>query len=127
MTNMRIESYRDLEVWQKGRRLASQVYQMTRQFPEEERYGLISQLRRAAVSVPSNIAEGWARRYPAEFVQFLRKANGSLAEVETQLLLAMDVGYLKEETISPILAECGVLGKQILTLERRIREVKRER
>jgi four helix bundle protein len=88
-----INSYRDLLVWQKGMALVKQVYLMTRAFPDYERFGLIAQMRRAAVSIPSNIAEGQARQGRKEFVQFLSHAEGSLAELDTQLILTIDLGY----------------------------------
>ena len=87
-----IKRYRDLLIWQKGMALAKQVYAMTRAFPGDERFGLTAQMRRAAVSVPSNIAEGQARRGRKEFVQFLSHAEGSLAELDTQLRLAVELG-----------------------------------
>lgn len=80
------QSYKDLIVWQKAIDFATWIYGMTSGFPKEEIYGIVSQMRRAAVSVPSNIAEGQARRHKAEFVQFLSIAKGSLAELETQLI-----------------------------------------
>jgi four helix bundle protein len=119
---MMIQSYRDLKVWQAGRSLAKQVYLLTRELPSEEKFGLISQMRRAAVSIPSNIAEGWARHYPSEFIQFLRTANGSLAELETQLALSLDLQFVAEAKVNPILLECRSLGRQILALERSIKQ-----
>lgn len=101
---MKINSYKDLIVWQKAMDLVELVYQVTSSFPKEERYGLTNQLRRAAVSIPSNIAEGHARSSTAEFQRFLSIARGSLAEVETQLLIARRLGYLSEEQPSPILS-----------------------
>ncbi|MGB2639026.1 MAG: four helix bundle protein, partial [Candidatus Acidiferrum sp.] len=83
--------YKDLLVWQKGMHLAKLVYKLTTRFPSEERYGLTSQMRRAAVSVPSNIAEGQARRGTNEFLQFLSIAEGSLAELDTQLSLSVEL------------------------------------
>lgn len=121
---MSIESYRDLEVWRKGRTLVKTIYDQTRNFPEEERFGLVSQMRRAAVSIPSNIAEGWGRHYPAEFVQFLRRANGSLAELETQLILCGDLEFLALEWVEANLRETKVLGKQLLALERSLQRRK---
>ena len=91
---MTIRSYRDLEVWQKGMDLAAECYRITEGFPGHERYGLASQLQRAAASVPANIAEGQARQHTKEFLQFLSVASGSLAEVETYLLLAVRLNYL---------------------------------
>ena len=115
---MPIESYRDLEVWQRARILVKTTYLATARFPPEEKFGLISQMRRAAVSVPSNIAEGWGRHYPAEFIQFLRKANGSLTELETQFLLSTDLEFLPPQQVDSILQETKILGRQILALER---------
>jgi four helix bundle protein len=89
-------SYKDLIVWQKAMSLAEEVYRQTRDFPREEQFGLVSQLRRAAVSVPSNIAEGQGRLNPGEFRQFLGQARGSLLEVRTQAELATRLGYLPE-------------------------------
>ena len=87
--------YKDLTVWQKAIDLVAEVYKATREFPKEELYGLTSQLRRCAVSVPSNIAEGQGRLTRGEFRQFLGHAKGSLAELETQLIIAEKLGYLK--------------------------------
>jgi four helix bundle protein len=90
-------SYRDLIVWQKAKALALQIYQATEQFPRNEIYGLTSQIRRAAVSVPSNIAEGQGRLTLGEFQHFLGQARGSLLELDTQIAIALDLTYLKPE------------------------------
>lgn len=94
----KIKSFKDLIVWQKGFVLVKEIYAATATFPREELYGLVSQLRRSAVSVPSNIAEGFRRRFQKELKQFLNIALGSLAEIETQLAIASALGYLKAET-----------------------------
>ncbi len=86
--------YKDLIVWQKAITLVTDVYRATQQFPKEELFGLVSQMRRAAVSIPSNVAEGQARLTQGEFRQFLGHARGSLAELETQLLISQNLGYL---------------------------------
>jgi four helix bundle protein len=86
-------SYKDLLVWQKGMALAKGIYGITQAFPDEEKFGLVSQMRRAAVSIPSNIAEGQARHTTKEFIQFISHAEGSVAELETQLMLSVDLGY----------------------------------
>lgn len=101
---MSVLSYKDLIVWQKALDLVEMVYQVTRAFPKEELYGLTNQLRRAAVSIPSNIAEGHARSSTQEFHRFLSIAKGSLAEVETQLLIAQRLGYLSNDQLAPILS-----------------------
>ena len=89
----RLRDYRDLLVWQKGMTLAKAIYQVTQAFPDTERFGLVSQMRRAAVSVPSNIAEGQARNTTGEFVQFLSHAVGSVSELDTQLTLSAQLGF----------------------------------
>src|ERR1700685_2457541 len=91
------QSYRDLLVWQKGIALAKMIYKLTAEFPSEEKFGLISQMRRASVSVPSNIAEGQARHTTGEFVLFISHAEGSLAELDTQLTLATELNFLSSE------------------------------
>ena len=89
-----LESFRDLDAYQKGYQLALQVYRTTRRFPREELYGITSQLRRAAISVPSNIAEGYRRRSRGEYLQFLSIAYGSCGELETQLEICRDLGFV---------------------------------
>ncbi len=97
-----IKSYRDLKVWRKGIDLAKTVYALTQKFPKYEMYGLADQLRRSAVSVPSNIAEGQARQHTGEFRQFLHMALGSAAEVDTQVVLAFELGYITEKEADEI-------------------------
>lgn len=105
----KVKHYRDLKVWQKGRLLVKLVYRLTAGFPSEERFGLVSQMRRAAVSVPSNIAEGQARHSTKEFLQFLSHASGSLAELDTQLLVSVDLNFCSEADI----ASCASLIEEI--------------
>jgi four helix bundle protein len=112
--------YKDLLVWQKGMNLAKLVYKLTMRFPAEERYGLTSQLRRAAVSVPSNIAEGQARRGTNEFLQFLSIAEGSLAELETQLLLSVELDFTQQAEAEPALKETDELQKMLVALKRKL-------
>jgi len=100
---MQVKSYKDLIVWQKSMDLVEMVYQVTKEFPKEELYGLTNQLRRAAVSVPSNIAEGQARSSTAEFRNFLSIARGSLAEVETQLLIAERLNYIESGKLGELM------------------------
>jgi four helix bundle protein len=93
------QNYKDLVVWQKGIALAKAIYQLTSGFPSEEKFGLVSQMRRAAVSIPSNLAEGQARHTTGEFIQFISHAEGSTAELETQLILSVEVKFVvKEQT-----------------------------
>jgi four helix bundle protein len=112
--------YKDLLIWQKGMVLAKLVYKMTARFPPQERFGLTSQLRRAVVSVPSNIAEGQARQGTKEFLQFLSHAEGSLAEVETQILLSVDLCFVSREDVGPSLKEVDELQKMIVSLKRKL-------
>ncbi|MBD2767826.1 four helix bundle protein [Hymenobacter sp. BT664] len=98
------KSYTDLEVWQLARKLTSEVYAVSRLFPKEELFGLTNQLRRAAVSVPSNIAEGCGRQTPRDTINFLFIARGSLYELETQLYVALDLQYLNSEVTETLFA-----------------------
>jgi four helix bundle protein len=93
--NQKISSYQDLIVWQKGIALVEQVYATSQKFPEEEKFGLTSQMRRCAVSVPSNIAEGWGRATKAQYRNFLNIARGSLLELETQTIISERLGYIE--------------------------------
>lgn len=90
------KTYKELIVWQKAYKLTLLVYKLTKSFPKEEQYGLVTQIRRAVVSIPSNIAEGYCRRSKLEYVQFLQIAFASGAELETQLLLGKDLGYISD-------------------------------
>jgi len=91
-----VKTHKDLDVWKSSMSLVEEVYKITREYPQEEKFSLINQIRRAAVSVPSNIAEGAARNSTKEFIQFLYIALGSLSELETQLLLSQRLGYLSD-------------------------------
>jgi four helix bundle protein len=95
-----VRSYQDLIVWQKAMDLVTEIYQVSHEFPREEIFALTSQLRRAAISVPSNIAEGQGRSSRKEFLYFLGNAKGSLLELETQVLIARNLGYIGDEEIS---------------------------
>ena len=117
-----VESYRDLLVWQKALKLATSLYEITRLFPTEERYGLTSQMRRAAVSVASNIAEGQARHKTNEFVQFLFIARGSLAELDTQRMISRDLGYLVAEQDKALQSGIDELQRMIRALIARLRD-----
>ncbi|HZR27449.1 MAG TPA: four helix bundle protein [Terriglobales bacterium] len=106
-------SYRDLVVWQKSMQLVTDIYKATRTFPREEIYGLTSQIRRAAVSVPSNIAEGQGRRTASDFHNFLGHARGSLMEVETQILIAQNLEYCSEKTAARLLDQAADIGRAL--------------
>lgn len=98
-------TYRDLDVWKKARSLVKEVYLVTRSFPKDEMYGLMSQMRRCTVSIPSNIAEGYGRQFKKETVQFLHIARGSLFELEPQLFIASDLSYIDEECLEKLLMQ----------------------
>ena len=117
-----IKSYRDLEVWSLGMEVATRVYRLTGRFPAEERFGLTNQLRRASVSIPSNIAEGHARQHRKEFVQFLHVSLGSLAEIETQLELAVRFGYGRDENLDRTVK---LLGRKLGAFIQSVRNYKR--
>ena len=113
-----IGSYRDLKVWQKSMDLTVRTYEVTRGFPSEERYGLTSQMRRAAASIPANIAEGRERRSTGEFLQFLGVARGSLAELETFLTLSVRLGLLQSETGNGLLGESAEINRMLESMMR---------
>ena len=106
-----VRSYKDLVAWQKSMDLVTAVYRASQGFPKEEIFGLVSQIRRAAVSVPSNIAEGHARTSKKEFQYFLSNARGSLAELETQLTIAHQLAYIDETGINQLLDRLGEVGR----------------
>jgi len=108
---MSLRSYQELVAWQKGMALVTDIYSCTQKFPKEEIYGLTSQIRRAAVSIPSNIAEGQGRLTSGEFKQFLGHARGSVFEVETQLLVARDLSYLSDEAVQALLERVQEVGR----------------
>ncbi|MBE7383384.1 MAG: four helix bundle protein [Leptolyngbya sp. SIO1E4] len=106
-----VNSYRDLKVWQQSMNLAEMAYQLTRDFPKQEMYGMSSQIRRAAASVPANIAEGYGRGSRGDYVRFLRIAQGSLKELETHILLAQRVQLMQLAQSDLALHQCESVGK----------------
>ena len=112
----KIKNFKDLKIWQKGIKLVKTIYQTTESFPDKETYGIVSQMRRSAVSIPSNIAEGFMRRHNKEYKQFLYIALGSSAELETQIILSEQLGFLKNEQSKNILANINELNKMIIGL-----------
>ena len=110
-----IRSYRDLKVWQRTKKFAVQIYSATEQFPSKEMYGLTNQMRRAAVSMPSNIAEGFRRSSRKEQLQFMRIAYGSGAELETQIEISQELLYLEVEIGEALLTELGEIMRMINT------------
>ena len=110
---MAVQHYRDLKVWQAGMDLAAACYQATRAFPKEELFGMTCQIRRAAASVPANIAEGQGRQHTKEFLHHLSIARGSLMEVETHLLLCQRVGLLTPDALAPLLEISDQIGRML--------------
>lgn len=116
-----MESYKNLIVWQKSMNLAEEIYKLVKRLPREEIYALSDQMRRAAVSVPSNIAEGYDRISTKEYLFFLSVSRGSNAELETQLRLCMSFGYLSESEIKPALNLCEEIRKMLNTIIYKLR------
>lgn len=120
MADKKIQSYRDLLVWQQAMDLVIDVYSVTGKWPKEENYGLTAQARRAATSVPANIAEGFGRENRGSYQQFLRIAQGSLKELETHILIAERTGYADASSVSNLLAGAESVGKLLRLLIRRL-------
>jgi four helix bundle protein len=113
--------YRDLSVWQLGMDVVEQVYRVTSAFPDHERFGIIAQMRRAAVSIPSNIAEGHARSSTKEFLRHLSVAQGSRVELETQVMIAQRLIYLREDAARSLLEHLEKLGRMLTSLRKSLR------
>ena len=119
MSEMRkVGGYKELIVWQKAIALVKRVYEVTSAFPADERFGLVSQMRRAAVSVPSNIAEGQARHTTGEFIHGLSHAEGSLAELDTQLTIAIELKYCSQSMVADLFALLDEIRKMLNSLRR---------
>jgi four helix bundle protein len=116
-----IKSYRDLKVWQEAMTLAEDSYRFSAEFPREELYGLVAQIRRAAVSIPANIAEGYGRNSAGSYVAFLRNAQGSLKELETHLILSERLKFASAEAAAQLLARCESIGRMLVGLVRGVR------
>lgn len=119
---IKINCYRDLKVWQEAMNLSEIVYDLTKIFPKEEMYGLTSQTRRSVISIASNIAEGYGRENTGFFIQFLRVAQGSLKELETQLLLSARVKIASSDKINPLLDKTNDLGRMLRALIRSLQD-----
>ncbi len=117
---MTVKSFRDLRVWQAAMDLVEKIYRLTQKFPTQEAYGLTNQLRRAAVSIPSNIAEGHARQHTKEYLNFLSVAQGSLAELQTQIEIASRLGYVAHAATDEVLNDSIPLSKQLYALRNAI-------
>lgn len=115
------EGFRNLIAWQKAYSLALEVYKMTKRFPKDELYGLTSQIRRSAISISANIAEGYERQYRKEYIQFLMISKGSLGEVETYLMFAKDLGYIEENEYIKLEGQRQEVGKLLRGLIKSLR------
>ncbi|MBQ9487934.1 MAG: four helix bundle protein [Selenomonadaceae bacterium] len=118
---MAIINYRDLNVWKKSMDLVVEIYNLVKLFPKYETYGLSDQMRRAAVSIPSNIAEGQGRNSTAEFVRFLNIARGSCAELDTQLEVCIRLEYVNKSDISKVIELCQIVGKMLSAMISKLR------
>lgn len=117
-----MKTYRELEVWKKAMDMVVAVYNMTAAFPEKERYGLTSQIQRAAVSIPANIAEGYGRVHRGDYLQNLSIARGSLAELETHITITGRLGFVSRETATPIWNMTQEVGKMLTTMIRTLQK-----
>lgn len=116
----KIRSFRDLEIWKRGINLVEDIYEITKPFPKEEKYGLISQMRRAAVSVPSNIAEGFGRFHSKEYRQFLHISLGSCAELITHIVIAERLKYISKRISDELSQEVSEISKMIMCLIKKL-------
>jgi four helix bundle protein len=116
-----MKDYKELQVWQKAVAFVTETYKTTRGFPDEERFGLTAQIRRAVTSVPANIAEGWGRASTKEYVQFLIVARGSLLELETHLIVARNLGYLNQAQLGAAQSRIEEIGKMLNSLIQSLR------
>ena len=116
----KLKNFKDLVVWQKAYNLTLEIYKITAEFPKHEQYGLSSQMRRACVSVVSNIAEGYTRKGRNEYLQFLSVSYASLAELETQLLLTSDLGYMKKQKLEKSLNLKDEVGAMLYSLQQKL-------
>lgn len=116
----KIRSFKQLRIWNKGIEIVEDVYRLTKGFPREEQYGLISQMRRAAVSIPSNIAEGFKRFHSKEYRQFLHITLGSAAELETEMIIARKLGYLNEGDLNGLSEKIDQLSKMTSALLKKL-------
>jgi four helix bundle protein len=116
-----VKNFKELEVWQKSKNLAVSMYRATEVFPRVEQFGLISQIRRSATSIPANIAEGWGRGSTGEYIQFLTIARGSLMELETHLMIAADLAYLKQGDLEKFQKQIEGIGQMLNRLIQALR------
>ena len=108
-----MENYKQLSVWQKAIRLVVEIYAILKRFPSEAKFGLISQMQRAAVSVPCNIAEGWGRGFTVEYIRFLKISKGSLMELETQIIIAEKLNYIDSKQVIELSGRIDEIGRML--------------
>jgi four helix bundle protein len=116
----KIKTYRDLVVWQKSMTIVTEIYKLSQSFPKNEAYGLTSQMRRCAVSIPSNIAEGYGRNSSSDYVRFLRVAAGSLYELQTQIEIACNLEYLKKTDFAKLYESSREIERMLSSLSRKL-------
>ena len=117
---MGIETYRDLDIWKKGIEVVKDVYKLTEKFPKQEAYGLVSQMRRSAISIPSNVAEGFKRYHNKEYRQFLYVTLGSCAELETQITITKELKYIQKSEEVILLEKLDHIGRMITSLLKKL-------
>ena len=120
MDSQKIKNFKDLRIWQEAVLFAEQIYKITKEFPKDELYGIVNQMRRAAVSIPSNIAEGFMRYHNKEFKQFLFIALGSSAEIETQLIVSHKLQYITEKKLSMLSEKSDKINRMIMGLVKKL-------
>jgi len=116
--------HHNLEVWKRSLDFVTKIYKLTAQYPNDEKFGLVSQMRRAAVSIPSNIAEGAARNSKKEFINFLHIAQGSAAELETQILISRNLEFISQNQTDPLIKELEEISRMIIGLQKSLRSSK---
>jgi len=117
-----VKDFKELVVWQKSIEFVKEIYKETKSFPKDELFGLTSQLRRASVSVPSNIAEGWLRQYTKEYIQFLFHSIGSCGEIETQLIIAKELGYINEKRFNSLIDKINHIVRMLNNLSKSLKK-----
>ncbi|HLB73816.1 MAG TPA: four helix bundle protein [Sedimentisphaerales bacterium] len=120
---MKVKDYKDLNVWQKGIEIVDKIYSMAAKFPKEEVYGLVVQMRKAAVSIPSNIAEGFVRRHSKEYKQFLYISLGSCAELDTQVIISHRRGYITKKELEELTEDINHETRMLVSLINKIQQV----
>ena len=116
-----VKTFKDLKIWRKSHKLVLDVYEVTKIFPGEERYGLVSQLRRSAASIPTNIVEGYKRRSDNDYARFVNIAEGSLEETKYHIILASDLGYIEKAHFNELMDKCEELGKMLSAFYKRLK------